>query len=93
MISLAAAKEQLNLTDDDGSDDPLITRLIAAASGHLSALGVDMTADVLPPDVEHAALMLVAHFYENREAMTEAPLSKLSIGVDRLIAPYKDISI
>lgn len=93
MLTLAAAKQQLNLTDEDADDDALITRLIAAASAHLSALGVNMTADPLPADVEHAALMLLAHFYENREAMTETPLAKVSIGVDRLIAPYKDISV
>ncbi|MDW9829355.1 phage gp6-like head-tail connector protein [Sinorhizobium meliloti] len=93
MITLADAKQQLNLTDDDADDDALITRLIAAASAHLSALGVDMTADPLPADVTHAALMLMAHFYEHREAMTDAPLARVSIGVDRLIAPYRDISI
>ncbi len=93
MITLADAKQQLNLTDDDADDDALITRLIAAASAHLSALGVNMTANPLPADVGHAALMLMAHFYEHREAMTDAPLARVSIGVDRLIAPYREISI
>lgn len=91
MISLVAAK--LYLRVDFNDDDTDIDRMIAAASDHLKSIGIDVDADPLPPAVEQAVLMLVAHFYENREAITNSQRASLDFGVDRLIAPHREHGI
>ncbi len=85
MISLVAAKEYLRVDFDD--DDSLITRLITAAGDHLRSMNVDVSADLLPPAIELAALMLVSQFYENREAVSD------DVSIHRLIAPFREHSV
>lgn len=91
MIDLAAAKLHCRVDHDD--DDVSIAAMIAAASDHLASIGVDMEAHPVPPAVDHAVLMLVGHFYENREAVTDAKTAAVEIGVDRLIQPYREIHL
>ncbi|QFT30100.1 Phage gp6-like head-tail connector protein [Labrenzia sp. THAF82] len=91
MISLADAKAYLRL--DSGDEDAVVQRLILAASDHLSAIGVDMSADPLPDSVEQAQYLLINHFYENREATAPVVGREFAMGVDRLIAPYQEQGI
>jgi hypothetical protein len=89
MISLADAKAFLRIDVTD--DDAVVTRLIAAAGDHLASIGVDMEASPLPPAVEQAQYLLIGHFYENREATAiGVSVSVTPLGVDRLIAPYRE---
>jgi uncharacterized phiE125 gp8 family phage protein len=49
--------------------------------------GVDKTS--VPQAIKHAGLMLLSHWYENREAvMVGAAVSELPAGVMRLLRPY-----
>jgi hypothetical protein len=45
----------------------------------------------LPPSIKHAALLMIAHWYENREAVTTdlKGLASLPLAVDALLAPYR----
>ncbi|MTH96648.1 head-tail connector protein [Roseibium sp. RKSG952] len=53
------------------------------------ALGSDV-----PDAIRHAILLLVGHFYENREAVTVGvTATDLPLGVDRLISGYRRVSI
>lgn len=96
MVSLGEAKVHLRLDTNAGSADPSfeadqdaeILRLISAAADHLTSIDVNVSADPLPPALHHAILMLVAHFYENREAAGES-MQVTPLGVSRLIAPYR----
>ncbi|TPW32747.1 head-tail connector protein [Pararhizobium mangrovi] len=90
-IDLATAKAHCRIDFDE--DDALVQRLIAAAMDHLSSIGVDMEAVYLPSAVCQAVLMLVAHLYENREATASVPVASIAIGVDRLVAPYREVAI
>lgn len=90
MVDLAAAKAHCRI--DHTEDDAAIEALIAAASDHLKSVGVDMTAPA-PPAIEHAVLMLVGHFYCNREAVAKADVAAIEIGVDRLIHPYREVHL
>ncbi len=48
----------------------------------------------VPAALQHAILLLVGHFYENREAVSMAMnVTTLPLGVDRLIAPYRYVRI
>jgi hypothetical protein len=69
MITVEDARRQLNIVDD--ADDALLTSYIAAAEALITAhvdaeLVPDMTA--APAPLLQAARMLVAHWYEAREA-------------------------
>jgi hypothetical protein len=102
MVTLADAKAHLNLTDD--ADDALVTRLIATAQQWFeSQLGYTL-ADRYPPTgspavstvpapIEHGVLMMIAQFYENREAsvvgVTAAPIP---FGVADIVADWRDYS-
>ncbi|MEP4260261.1 MAG: head-tail connector protein [Rhizobiaceae bacterium] len=91
MVELAEAKRHLRVTFTD--DDELIQAKIDAAVDHLSSVDVDMTVDPLPPALHHAVLLLVGHFYVNTAATTDEQLRFTPIGVDRLIAPYRGMSL
>ena len=91
MVTLAEAKKHLRVDFDE--DDDAIQKTIEAAVDHLSSIDVDMDADPLPPALHHAVLLLVGHFYLNREATNEEQLRFTPIGVDRLIAPYREMSL
>lgn len=91
MVTLEKAKAHLRV--DSGHSDEEIENMIAAADDHLSSIGVDMTANPLPPALCHAVLLLVGHFYQNREATNDEQLRFTPLGVDRLIAPYRSMSL
>jgi uncharacterized phiE125 gp8 family phage protein len=54
----------------------------------------DVAADA--PELDQAVLMLVAHFYLNREAVNSGPSAaaiELPLGVEALIAPYRTVGL
>lgn len=52
------------------------------------------TADDVPADLKHAALLLIGHFYENREATTSASsITKLPLGYESIIARYAAVAL
>jgi uncharacterized phiE125 gp8 family phage protein len=50
-------------------------------------------ADGEAPDLDTAALMLVGHWYRNREAVSDAAMSPLPLGVEMMIRPYRAVGI
>lgn len=91
MPDLATLKAHCRV--DHSVEDVILQGYLDAASGHLASVGVDMDADPLPDAVGHAVLMLAASFYEQREAASPTPLQMVQLGVDRLIAPYREAQI
>lgn len=89
MVSLAAAKNHCRVDHDE--DDAALDRMIAAASDHLASVGVPL--EPAKPAIDHAILMLVAHWYENREAVRDVKTAAVEIGVDRLIQPYREVTL
>jgi hypothetical protein len=84
-VDLATAKAQLNLTTSD--DDALVTRLIAAAEDFI--IGQTGRADLfsyVDASVDHAVLMMVGHFYANREAtLVGVTAAEMPLGVCDII--------
>ena len=91
MVTLHQVKEHARVMHDD--DDAELERLIAASEGYLSDIGVDMTQDPLPEAINLAVVMLVVHFFEHPSAMSDARLRTVDIGVDRLIAPHRELCL
>ena len=85
------AKAHLRIDETD--EDSVIAGLIDAASDHLQSIGVDVSSTPLPPAIAQAILLLVGHYYENREATIDRPMHALPLGVARLIAPYRSIDL
>lgn len=51
--------------------------------------GDGLNVNTCPQSISWAILLLVGHFYENREATTSLSLKNLPIGVDALLNPYR----
>ncbi|WP_275788579.1 head-tail connector protein [Pararhizobium gei] len=95
IIDLATAKKHLNIVDD--TDDDLIGRKIDAAESFINRrLGFVMETaypDGVPADLQEAILQLVAHWYENREAVLVGFSSQnLPNGLDDIIREYREYS-
>lgn len=95
MIRLAEAKRHLNLAGC--ADDDLLLHYIAAARDLLeSQLGyriADRYPTFTPPALDVAALMLVAHWYENREAtLVGVSAQTMPFGVANIVADFRDYS-
>ena len=85
MPTLTQAKQHLRVDHTD--EDALIQTLI---DGAVHSVCDYLNVPTLPsyPAVEIAVLMLVGALYENRESVTDRPLSDNRL-YDRLLAPYR----
>lgn len=58
------------------------------------ATGYGTTAAEVPAPLRHAVLMLVGHWFENREAASLGVVSSsVALGVDALVAPYRVVRL
>lgn len=97
MIDLARVK--LHLKVDGDEEDLLITGYFEAAKSHVAMHCDRELVDSAPagpeqmgftPDVEQAVLLLVGHWYANREAVVTGTISTaVPLAVDRLLWPRK----
>lgn len=97
MIGLARVK--LHLKVDGDEEDMLITGYLDAAKSHVAMHCDRELVEGTPvgpeqmgftPDVEQAVLLLVGHWYANREAVVIGTISSaVPLAVDRLLWPRK----
>lgn len=52
-------------------------------------VGYGATGSALPPDVIGAIRFMAAHFYENREAVSETTLAEVPLGARDMLAPHR----
>lgn len=90
-IDMDAAKAHLNIVGST-ADDALIGRLIDAAKAQIAAdLGFAYPDD--NKAIDQAALMLVAHWYENREAsLVGVNAQSVPIGVTDIVNNHRNYS-
>ncbi|MDI6834513.1 MAG: head-tail connector protein [Rhizobiaceae bacterium] len=55
--------------------------------------GYGAAATDVPPAIRTAILLMVAHWYNNREASAEGPQSEIPFGVSALIAPFRRVGV
>lgn len=97
MVDLARVK--LHLRVDGDQEDSLISGYFEAAKVHVEMHCDRKLVETTPigpeqmsftPDVEQAVLLLVGHWYANREAVVVgATPSAVPLAVDRLLWPRK----
>ncbi|MEE9271715.1 MAG: head-tail connector protein [Robiginitomaculum sp.] len=89
MVTLDDAKLHCRVEHPD--DDVSIVTYIGAATEWLGKIGVDVATDPLPLPIKQAILLIVALYYDNREAIPEIRrTTPLPFGVEALIAPYRE---
>lgn len=98
VLTVAELKQQINFTDDLGTDDDaLLTRKIAAAQDHIERLlGFTMAERyplTVPPALVEAVAQLAADWYENREAsLVGVGVTPMPFGVEAIVAEYREYS-
>lgn len=92
MLELATVKMHLRVDGDE--EDALIGGYVAAAKAHVEQHcdrklvetdPVEPEEMGLTGDVEQAVLLLVGHWYANREAVTAAAANVMPLAVERLL--------
>jgi hypothetical protein len=91
-VDLTAAKQQLNIVTSD--DDVLVARLILVAQDWLERqLGYVIATeypDAVPPALDHAQLLMIGHFYANREAtLVGTNAAPLPMGLADIVNDYR----
>lgn len=94
-VTLAQAKQHAVVEHND--DDVLIQGYIDAARGHVTDhLRRDLDAEFpsgWPVQINQAVLMLVAHWYAHREAVSgTGEMGEIPLAVRALLAPHRDLS-
>lgn len=93
-LNLSTLKNQLNIDVDFLSDDEYLAELESAAlsaiENHLARpLSEVLTAGNLPSAISHAARLLIAHWYANRESVGFAQAHEIPLSYQYLLQPYK----
>lgn len=102
MIELMTVKTHCRIDDDDTSEDDLLTIYIGAAKRHVENFtrrtlyatntdpGFESDEDrlLLDDDVRTAMLLLVGHWFANREAVSDKSLSEIPLAVNALLQPW-----
>ncbi|WP_421153144.1 head-tail connector protein [Aeromonas dhakensis] len=103
-ITLEEVKHQCRLEEDDASQDLLLNLYIGAASRAieqhtdrelLDAPQAEMTDRqlVISDDIKAAGLLMVAHWFNNREAVSDFEKVEVPFAFRYLIGPYTRMPI
>lgn len=88
-LPLALVRAHLNLEPDDDRDDALLTHYGSVAAVWIAAYTC-APFDAANPLMAQAALLMISHQYEAREAVTFASAYQLPLGVHDLLSPLKE---
>ena len=102
MIDLATVREHCRIDEDDLSEDNLLGIYTGAAKRHVEKFtrrklyvlntdpGFDTDDDhlLLDDDIRLAMLLLIGHWFANREAVSDKSFSEVPLAVDALLQPF-----
>ena len=96
-LSLALFKKQVRADDFDDDDELLQHLLDTAGDAVVRATNRDEDdlldeAGALPLMLQHAAMMLAAHWYNQRESVSAVQRHEVPDGIAALIKPYRKLS-
>lgn len=90
VITLDEAKAHLRVDFDD--DDTVIGRMVDAANQHISGLvypDAEDEPEIPPADIVQAALLIVGHWYMNRENAVEGSLVDIPLNAAEILANHR----
>lgn len=87
MVTLTQVKNHLRI-DGDEEDEYLVHLIDAARVSIEKDLRRTFEGEV-PPPVQHAALLLIGHYYENREEASAMSLHTIPRASRSLLSPYR----
>lgn len=90
MIDISTAK--LHLRVDDNDEDALIGGYILAAEAWIKRVTGKEFAEGAPEDIQQAAAMLVAHWYDQRAAASDEASRPVPFGVRALVAGHRSFA-
>ena len=100
LITVAEAKAQCRIEPDEVDEVALLTGLIEAAISHIqSDINKPLVAEeeegkTHTPALKLAALLLIGHWYTNREAVVTGTIATtLPLAYESLIHPYREIVV
>lgn len=95
-LDLEIIKKHLNLDDDFVADDEYLKQLAEVAENAVS-IHIDRDfselEDVegnLPPALQHALLLLIANYYNNRESVTNVSANNIPFSYNYLLDLFKN---
>ncbi|TWI38232.1 head-tail connector protein [Paracoccus sulfuroxidans] len=83
MITLENIKTHLRI--DGTEEDAYVLTLLAAAVEYIEKTTGIPHDPGYPDTLRHAALLLIGNWYQNREGVSDKPLSKVPLAFDMLI--------
>lgn len=103
IIAIETVREHCRIDADDNSEDSLLTIYIGAAKRHIekwtrrklyetnadAGFDTDDERLLLDDDIRLVILLLVGHWYANREAVSDKNTSEMPLAVDALLQPYR----
>ncbi|MGR3749586.1 head-tail connector protein [Paracoccus sp. (in: a-proteobacteria)] len=90
MIDLNLTKEHLRIDGND--EDAYLISLIDAATDYVTAITKVPNDATAPKRYDHLCLLLIGHWYANREAVSEGNLQKIPYGVASLMHTLRPVS-
>lgn len=80
---------------DGGFILPALNTAWPVTNGQPGSVRINFTAgySVVPPSVKRAALLLIGHWFEHREAAGDVKVAELPMAVDALLYPYRNWQI
>jgi len=94
-VHLATYREFDAGVADGGYILPAIGEAWPTTSGEPNSVRIQFTAgfETVPASIKNAALLLIGHWFEHREAAAETKITDLPMAVDALLMPYRDWSV
>lgn len=105
-ITIDEVKQQCYLDESDVSEDLYLELLIKATIKHIENYTNrklylteqevpqgELNALIWSEDIKIGALLLIGHFYENRENSSEKNVKDIPFGFHAMVSPYKYIPI
>ena len=91
VVTVDEVKVHLRIEDDD--EDDYLETLVAqaqAAAEDFCRVSFDEDYDAPPEPVRLAVLLMVSHYYENRDNPDRAVYGTMRIAFENLLYPYRD---
>lgn len=98
VVSLELFKKHVR-ADDFADDDVYLSHLldtaevaVITATNRTAAELVDNNAGEFPKPLQHAVMMLAAHWYNQRESVSTAQMHQVPDSLQALIKPYRKLA-